>query len=191
MLAAITSRYDNFGNYNLKPRDYDLLNEDTSVKAVVNWFGPTDMLYTYNNSLSLVAAQKMISSLFNGKGGFLPASYQFDQSSSKNYVVSNKINIQNLNVLTLHGNQDEVIPFAQVEAMNDLLNTNGVKSMCKLMDKVKHGFAPGTGNALTGASIKTKAFDDAYLFFNDTLKGSNTFIATPPGGCPVDINYGI
>jgi len=86
-------------------------------KAIIDFFGPTDMVDLYNNTPAL--AQPLLASIVGGTPTTAPAKYQ--QSSPINFIGA-----QDPPTLIVHGLADDVVPVAQSTALQLKLQTTGI-----------------------------------------------------------------
>ena len=123
------------------------------AKAIISFYGPTDLVTFYNNPPS-PALQPSLNALF----GFTPEqNMQAYQQASPAFFVNN----QSTATLMLHGNNDQVVPIAQSILLKNKLESAGVVN--KLVTY------PNEGHGWTGGSL-----DDSYnqivSFLNANVK---------------------
>jgi acetyl esterase/lipase len=107
------------------------------VTAIVNMFGPTDMVALYN-SLQTQLERVIFQALLGGSPASNAAMYQ--ASSPVNHVSA-----QSPPTLILHGSDDPVVPVAQATALKDKLDGAGVP--------VQMVIYPGEGHGWFGAPL--------------------------------------
>ena len=111
-------------------------NSSPKVKALVDMFGPTDMVALYNSSDQF--SRLAIQSLLSGTPTTNPAIYQ--SSSPINFVSA-----QSPPTLILHGGVDPLVPIAQSIALKNKLQSISVP--------VQMVTYPNEGHGWTGASL--------------------------------------
>ncbi|MEO6405248.1 MAG: alpha/beta hydrolase [Ferruginibacter sp.] len=89
-------------------------------KAVVDFFGPTDMVDMYNNPASVFVSPALIASLMGGTPTSNPIIYS--QSSPINFVSA----VSAMPTIMLHGGTDPLVRASQSVALQTKLNTAGV-----------------------------------------------------------------
>jgi acetyl esterase/lipase len=104
------------------------------AKAVVSFFGPTDMAALYN---AQVLFQNALQSLLGGTPASNPSLYQ---QSSPIFFAGN----QSPPTLLLHGGVDPIVPAAQSEALKNKLQTAGVAHQYVFYPSEGHGFTAAT-----------------------------------------------
>lgn len=124
------------------------------VKAVVDYFGPTDMVALYNSYTSQPQTQLGIQALMGGTPATNPTLYQ--TSSPLTWTTSNVPP-----TLILHGTADPIVPYAQSTALKAKLDGVGVSA--KLITYA--GAGHGDWNAAT--------FEDSYQQVINFLKEKN------------------
>lgn len=119
------------------------------IKAVVDFFGPTDMADMYNNPPNPLVALLM----FQVTGG-TPATHAaiYAQATPLNYVTA-----QTPPTIILHGGVDIVVSVNQSIALKNKLTTFGVVHQYVLYPTENHGW--------TGANL-TDSFDKITVFLN-------------------------
>jgi acetyl esterase/lipase len=103
------------------------------VQAVVDWFGPTDFLTMGKNEIDHDAADSPESQLI---GGPIQENKEKTAKSSPLTYVS----ADDPPFLLMHGDQDNLVPPAQSERLQEALTKAGVKSVLKLLPGQRHGF---------------------------------------------------
>lgn len=129
-------------------------NPSPKFKAVVDFFGPTDMVGIYNAYASTPISQLAIQALLSGTPATNASLYQ--SSSPLNFVSA-----QSQPTLILHGTADPVVPYAQSTALKTKLETAGVS--------VKMVTYAGAGHG----DWNTATFDDAFNQVVSFLKEKN------------------
>jgi acetyl esterase/lipase len=122
------------------------------IKAVVDFFGPTDMADMYNNPPNPLVPLLM----FQVTGG-TPATHAavYAQATPINYVTA-----QSPPTIILHGGVDIVVSFTQSVALRNKLNTFAVVNQYVLYPTENHGW--------TGANL-TDSFDKITAFLNTNV----------------------
>lgn len=124
--------------------------ESSRVQAVVNVFGPTDMLHLHKTS---EGAAPIVASFLGGEPGEVPEAYR--DASPITYVDSGDPPI-----LTIHGTADTLVPPDQAERFNAAMEKAGADHELLLLDKQGHGFR---GEAAGEAQRAMYAFFDKHL----------------------------
>ena len=117
------------------------------IKAVVDFFGPSDMAMLYNNTDP--ANQFIFSILMSGTPTGNPTMYQ--QSSPINFVSA-----QSPPTIILHGEEDDLVPVAQSTALAAKLQTAGVPHQTVIY--------PGMGHEIWPPATMTDAFNRIQSF---------------------------
>jgi acetyl esterase/lipase len=101
------------------------------AKAVISFFGPTELVQLYNNP-----PNPFVPALLTGVTGATPTSNPaiYQQSSPFNFVVNSSSP-----TLLLHGSNDIVVSTSQSEILRDKLNTAGVSNQYVLYQGGGHG----------------------------------------------------
>lgn len=101
------------------------------AKAVISFFGPTELVQLYNNP-----PNPFVPALLTEVTGATPTSNLtiYQQSSPFNFVVSGSAP-----TLLLHGSNDIVVPSSQSAILHDRLNTAGVSNQYILYQGGGHG----------------------------------------------------
>ncbi len=118
------------------------------VKALVNFFGPADMVATYNSvtdPTSLFAFQILMS----GTPTSNPTLYQ--QSSPINFVTA-----QSPPTILFHGGQDDLVDVSQSVALKTKLQSAGVTNQLIIYPNEGHGIWPAP--VMADAYAKLEAF---------------------------------
>lgn len=114
-------------------------------KAIIDFFGPTDLTALFNNS---PLAALLLPQALGGTPATNPAIYQ--QSSPVNFI-----NAQSPPTMILQGGVDDLVPPSQSEALRDKLNTAGVANQYVFYPTEGHGW--GGANA-TDSYVRIAAF---------------------------------
>lgn len=122
-------------------------NPGTGIKALVDMFGPTDMVDLYNNASSQIE-QLAIKALLSGTPATNAALYQ--RSSPVNFVSA-----QSPPTLILHGGQDPLVPLSQSLTLKARLEAVNVPVQLVIYPDEAHGW---TGASLTDSYEKIAAF---------------------------------
>jgi len=120
------------------------------VQAVVNYFGPTDMVFCYEKS-----SVAWIFRLFL-EGTPAEAGERYKAASPITYVSKD-----DPPVLTLHGDKDALVPIEQAKALDEKMKAVGASHTLMVFKGQGHGFS--------GESQK-KAADATWEFFARHLK---------------------
>ncbi len=120
------------------------------IKAVVDFFGPTDMVDMYNNPANPLVPFQLLQ-VTGGTPATLPA--LFAQSSPINYVTA-----QSPPTIILHGGVDIVVLFGQSVALKNKLTTFGVVNQYVFYPTENHGWV---GPNLADSFDKITAFINA------------------------------
>ncbi|WP_445385668.1 alpha/beta hydrolase fold domain-containing protein [Robiginitalea sp. IMCC44478] len=105
-----------------------------TVKAIVNWYGITDIKEVENYL-------KTYKPEWNYASSWLRDSLQTD-SISRKYSPVNHISKASPPIISIHGKLDSVVPYSQAVALHELLNQQGVKNMLVTDPEGKHvGFS--------------------------------------------------
>lgn len=119
------------------------------IKAVVDFFGPTDMAAMYNDPASIFAPPASIAQLFNGATPTTnPTAYA--QSSPINFVT-----IQSMPTIILHGGTDPLVKVSQATTLRTKLLMSAVPN--------QYVFYPTEGHGWFGANL-TDSFDKIQAF---------------------------
>ncbi len=124
--------------------------QSSRVQAVVNVFGPTDMAACYRTS-----SVAWIFRLFMG-GTPNEAAETYAAASPITYVSKD-----DPPVLTLHGDQDLLVPVAQATALDEKMKSVGASHTLTVFKGQGHGFA---------GEYKIKEHDAMWAFFDEHLK---------------------
>lgn len=127
-------------------------NSTPQIKAVVDFFGPTDMADMYNNPAPSSPASG-IALLMSGTPVSNPLLYA--SSSPINYVTA-----QSPPTILLHGGADNTVRYQQSDALNLKLGLNGVTKQYVFYPTEGHGW--GDPN-ITDSYNKVQAFLNAYV----------------------------
>jgi len=122
----------------------------SSVQAVVNIFGPTEMASAHQHS-----SVAWIFRLFLG-GEPNEAAKLYTAASPVTYIDANDPPI-----LTFHGDQDKLVPIAQAKVLDEKLKAAGVDHTLMIFEGQGHGFS---------AKYNLQAMDAAWKFFDEHLK---------------------
>jgi acetyl esterase/lipase len=124
--------------------------QSSRVQAVVNVFGPTDMVFCYEKS-----SVAWIFRLFLG-GTPTEAAERYKAASPLNYVSKD-----DPPVLTLHGDQDALVPVEQAKRLDEKMKAVGASHTLMVFEGQGHGFEGEYGK---------KAADATWEFFDRHLK---------------------
>jgi acetyl esterase/lipase len=117
------------------------------IKAVVDFFGPTELVSLYNNP-----PNPLIPLLLTSVIGGSPATHasMYQQSSPVNFI-----NAQSTPTIILHGGLDFVVPPSQSELLKNTLQANSVVHQYVFYPAEGHGW---TGSSLTDSFNKIQQF---------------------------------
>lgn len=118
------------------------------VKAIVDFFGPVDLVDMYNNPASILAPPSALAAVVGGTPTSNPTIYQ--QSSPINFVTA-----QSAPTIILQGGVDPLVSPNQSAALNTKLQTMGVVHQYVLYPSESHGW--------TGANL-SDSFDKIGVF---------------------------
>ena len=124
--------------------------QSSRVQAVVNVFGPTDMAFCYEKS-----SVAWIFRLFMG-GTPAEAAERYKAASPINYVSAD-----DPPVLTLHGDQDALVPVEQARKLDEKMKAVGASHTLMVFEGQGHGF---------GGEYQQKAEKATWDFFDKHLK---------------------
>ena len=124
------------------------------IKAVVDFFGPTDMAAMYNDPASIFAPPSSISQLFNGA---TPTSnpIAYNQSSPITFA-----NAQAVPTIILHGGADPLVKVTQASTLRDKLISFNIAQQYVFYPTQGHGWG---GATLTDSFDKIQAFLTQYV----------------------------
>jgi acetyl esterase/lipase len=120
------------------------------IKAVVDFYGPTDLVDMYNNPASIFAPPAALAAVVGGTPTTIPVMYQ--QSSPINFVTA-----QSPPTIILQGGVDILVAPSQSSALNNKLQTFGVIN--------QYVFYPAENHGWVGATL-TDSFDKITAFLN-------------------------
>lgn len=121
------------------------------IKAVVDFYGPTDLVDMYNNPASIFAPPAALAAVVGGTPITNPVMYQ--QSSPINFVTA-----QSPPTIILQGGADILVAPSQSSALNNKLQTFGVTKQYVFYPAENHGWV---GSTLTDSFDKITAFLNA------------------------------
>lgn len=128
-------------------------NTPVAAKAIVDFFGPSDMVAMYNNP-ALPGTAYIIAGVMGGTPATHPELYQ--QSSPVNFI-----NSQSPPTIILHGGADIVVRPSQSEAVSDRLTTAGVEN--------EYVFYANGGHGDWSAATFADAFNKIQLFLETNV----------------------
>lgn len=120
------------------------------IKAVVDFFGPTDLVDMYNNPASIFAPPSALAAVVGGTPATNPTMYQ--QSSPINFVSA-----QSPPTIILQGGVDILVSPSQSATLSTKLQTFGIVH--------QYVFYPTENHGWTGANL-TDSFDKITAFLN-------------------------
>lgn len=166
--AAIEFMANKFGDYNVSNKvvllgfsagaHLALLQgyKHTSVvkpKAVISFFGPTDLVDMYNNPVSMYAPL-LLEALLGAKPSQDLNAYQ---QSSPSFFVNSSV----APTMLLHGGQDNLVAYSQSELLRDKLKAAGVVN--------QYVFYPNEGHGWFGLTLND-SFDKIEVFLDANVK---------------------
>jgi acetyl esterase/lipase len=125
------------------------------IKAVVDFFGPTDMVDLYNYSGILPTYQLTLQNLVGGTPSTIPDIYH--QSSPINFVSA-----QSPPTIILHGDMDVLVKISQSQALQNKLQSFGVASQMITY--------PGQGHDIWPDPIMNDAFSKIVAFLKANVQ---------------------
>jgi acetyl esterase/lipase len=108
-------------------------------KAIISYFGPTDLAYLYNNP-GLAYVPGVLAGIVGSTPALNAAAYA--SSSPINYVTP-----KSAPTLLLQGDKDLLVPVAQANLLGEKLKAAGVTYELVVYPNEEHGFTPATMNA--------------------------------------------
>jgi acetyl esterase/lipase len=123
------------------------------IKAIVDFFGPTDMSEMYYNPASIFAPPTSIAAVMGGTPTSNPLIYQ--QSSPINFITA-----QSPPTIILQGGVDQLVAPSQSASLNAALQSMGVPHQYVFYPTENHGW---TGANLVDSFDKIQAFLAAYV----------------------------
>jgi len=123
------------------------------IKAVVDFFGPTDLVQMYNNPASVLAPPAAIAAVVGATPTSNPVLYQ--QSSPINFVTA-----QSPPTIILQGGVDVLVAPSQSQQLKDKLEMFGVVNQFVFYPNENHGWYDAT---LTDSFNKIEAFLKAHI----------------------------
>ena len=122
----------------------------TRVRAVVNYFGPTDLAATDISPLS----QALVRDFLGSNAADQP---KLAASASPLTYVDRT----DPPILTFHGTSDQVVPVTQATRLSEAMTRAGLLGRTELLTGLGHGWA---------GSAMTRTMDATYAFFAEELK---------------------
>lgn len=122
-------------------------------RAIISFFGPTDMVDMYNNPVSMYAPL-LLEALIGAKPTENLTAYQ--QSSPTFFV-----NSSSAPTMLLHGGKDDLVSYKQSELLRDKLKAAGVVN--------QYIFYPNEGHGWYGATLED-SFDKVEAFLDANVK---------------------
>ena len=127
-------------------------NSPLKVKAIISFFGPTDLVEFYNNPPS-PALQPSLNALL---GCSPEQNLQVYQQASPAFFV----NAQSAPTLILHGNMDQLVPVSQSNLLKNKLNAAGVSNKLVIYPNEGHGWM---GASLEDSYSQVQSFLAAHV----------------------------
>jgi len=124
--------------------------QSSRVQAVVNIFGPTDLVKEYETAPGAVG---FVKALCDGTPDTAAKNYQL--ASPVTYITRD-----DPPVLTLHGDKDKLVPLEQAQILDERMKTIGVKHELVVLTDQGHGFQ---GDAQEKADKAAWEFLERYL----------------------------
>lgn len=125
------------------------------VRAVVNYFGPTDMVRGYETTIP--QGRELITSFLNGTPDEQPANYK--QASPVTWISPDDPPI-----LTFHGGKDTLVPTEQARILDERLKAAELDHTLVIFDDQGHGFR---------ADLMLISVDKMFSFFDEHLKSNS------------------
>ena len=142
------------------------IDQSTSVKGVINFFGPTDFLVMnqQGSSMDHNAASSPEGQLLGGEVSALKA-------RAKIASPFHQVSSDDAPILTVHGTKDPLVPYLQGKALDDKLDTLKVPSVLLTVLDGGHGrgFGPSVDKAVI-AFLKHHFFDEDLKLKDSTVK---------------------
>lgn len=142
--------------------------EDSSVKGVVSFFGPTDfskmneqLAETFDTFMDHNSADSGECKLIGCTG---PMSDHLDLVAAANPLTY--VNGDEPPILARHGRADSIVPFQQSEMLRDSVLNKGGYIDFQALDGVEHNFHQVIGTN----PLARQAYQDAVIFFDKNLK---------------------
>ena len=129
-------------------------NSPVKIKAVVDFFGPTDMAAMYNDPASVFAPPSSISQLFNG---LIPTASPVSYSQSSPITFANA---QAVPTIILQGGADPLVKVTQATTLRDKLISFNIAQQYVFYPTESHGW---TGATLTDSFDKIQTFLSQYV----------------------------
>ncbi|MDR4948016.1 prolyl oligopeptidase family serine peptidase [Neobacillus cucumis] len=155
-LASFLGITSHSGEFDLEEEDKEL---SSSVKAVTNWYGPTDFLQM-NNYFSIQDHDAPDSPESLLIGGPLQENKEKVRLANPITYISKDSDIPPF--LIMHGDADELVPYNQSELLFTALKNNGHKATMYKLEGEKHG---------TAGFYNEKVLELVQTFFDKHLKG--------------------
>jgi len=111
---------------------------DSSVAAVVSWFGPQDLQYNYDN---VPFSQFFIAELLDGTPLEFPDRYY--NTSPINFLSPN-----DPPMITIHGTDDETVPVEVAIAFDEACAAQGIRHVLEIIEGGTHGFPMNSAIAM-------------------------------------------
>lgn len=127
-------------------------NTPVKIKALVNFFGPSNIADLYQNPASILVPPSAIASLFGG-GTPTTAAEAYFQASPINFITA-----QSAATITLQGGVDPLIRPQQQVALKAKLDANNITNQYVLYPTESHGW---TGATLTNSFLTIQTFLNA------------------------------
>ena len=137
----------------------DNLDQSSRVQAVVDWFGPSDLL--------TMGVQALPESKIDHDSASSPESrlvggpVQENKAAAKTASPVTYVSAGDAPILLMHGDRDNVVPPKQSEELHDALKKAGVETSLTIIPKAGHG---------DGGFREPKAFEEARDFLRKYLK---------------------
>ena len=110
---------------------------EESVEAVIDWFGPTDLLTMPPNVLSEGRTRE---DLAKANGAILLGGIVMDQPElAKQASALHQVSAESAPFLIMHGDEDPMVPLEQSRQLHASLQEHGVESTLITLSGAKHG----------------------------------------------------
>jgi dipeptidyl aminopeptidase/acylaminoacyl peptidase len=126
-------------------------NQSSRVQAVVNFFGPTDLIRLYETSSK---AAPLAATLMNGSPSDLRGDYEIASPVTH-------VSRDDPPMLTIHGDQDVLVPIDQATRFHEAIKCAGGSHTLLVI--------PGAGHGFDGANAR-RADSAAFEFFDKMLR---------------------
>jgi acetyl esterase/lipase len=136
-------------------------NATPKIKAVVDLYGPTDMVQMYNNPASILAPADSIAKIVTGRINGTPTSNSTDSARYSSSSPINFVTINSTPTIIFHGGLDIIVRPSQSTALVAILAQKGVT--------YRYVSYPNENHAYLGASLND-TFDKTITFLNTNVQ---------------------